>query len=331
MLQPADQQQLLSLVGLWRPSVPLGMLPLLGLLLLASLHSAVDTAVHRLAREQAYLGQVGAETWACVARMLGRAKHVAQAGRIAPSLCGAKQAAVTPATPLQLGWWRANVALTGAHLRLPAGGGLWPHPAGCTGAQKLVARELATSAGNTRLASMQYMAGCLRGCLSTQHMWRCPTLQGYLLVLFDCPISLLSLAWLLVLALAFVYQPLPGRWQEQDGGSSVLQAAMQGLVQRLGAWCSNLPGAVWLSGCALARCHGQPTRPAAFRCSLQAGSACPCGTRRRGAGPRCCSWLPLQLPTLLPRRCCRQSLRQTRLAGSLCRRVCWILCSQWWG
>lgn len=70
MLQPADQQQLLSLVGLWRPSVPLGMLPLLGLLLLASLHSAVDTAVHRLARVQAYLRQAGAETWACVAKML---------------------------------------------------------------------------------------------------------------------------------------------------------------------------------------------------------------------------------------------------------------------
>ncbi len=58
VLQPADQQQLLGIVGLWRPSVVVGMLPLLGLLLLASLHSAVDAAVHCLAHEQAYLRQV---------------------------------------------------------------------------------------------------------------------------------------------------------------------------------------------------------------------------------------------------------------------------------
>lgn len=57
-MQPADRQQLLAILGLWRPSVVVGMLPLLGLLLLASLHSAVDAAVHRLAHEQAYLRQV---------------------------------------------------------------------------------------------------------------------------------------------------------------------------------------------------------------------------------------------------------------------------------
>ncbi|PRW58918.1 piezo-type mechanosensitive ion channel-like protein isoform X1 [Chlorella sorokiniana] len=144
VLQPANQQQLLTVLGLWRPSVLLSMLPLLGLLLLASLHSAVDAAVHRLAREQAYLSSVGGvQTW---------------------------------------------------------------HSPGL-----IYTCRLAVAFGPTLLAAL-----------------------GYLLVLFDCPISLLSLAWLLVLALAFVCQPLPGRWQEVDGGSNILQAAMQGLVQRLG-------------------------------------------------------------------------------------------------
>ena len=75
-----------------------------------------------------------------------------------------------------------------------------------------------------------------------------------MLVLLDCPISLLSLAWLLLLALAFVYQPLPGRWQALDGGSNILEAAMQGLVQRLGAVHRNCM-------------HG---------CCLAVGSPCPC-------------------------------------------------------
>lgn len=162
-----------------------------------------------------------------------------------------------------------------------------------------------------------WLATCLPGCFSIQHMWRCPTLQGYLLVLFDCPISLLSLAWLLVLALAFVYQPLPGRWQEQDGGSSALQAAMQGLVQRLGACnstCLVLSG--WLAGCAIARWQSKqqalrhssvhyrwPARVPATLAGRALGPAaapgCLCSCRLccpgAAAGSRCggCGWLDL--------------------------------------
>lgn len=51
-LQPPDLQQPLTIIGLWRPSVALGMLPVLGLLLLATLHGAVGGAVRRTGRER---------------------------------------------------------------------------------------------------------------------------------------------------------------------------------------------------------------------------------------------------------------------------------------
>ncbi len=138
---------------------------------------------------------------------------------------------------LQLGRRRADLALARAHLRLQAGAGVRPHPASCTGAWRPLAGHVQLHHVGSDTKAIQaswrnYLPLSLRHCLSTP-------LQGYLLVLFDCPISLLSLAWLLVLALAFVCQPLPGRWQEVDGGSNVLQAVMQGLVQRLGAGSSS--------------------------------------------------------------------------------------------
>lgn len=51
-LQPAELQQPLSIVGLWDPTVAVGMLPVLALLLLATLHSSVDRAVHSGAQQQ---------------------------------------------------------------------------------------------------------------------------------------------------------------------------------------------------------------------------------------------------------------------------------------
>lgn len=51
-LQPEEHQQLLSIIGLWQPPVVLGLLPLLGLLLLATLHAGVDSAVQQSIRER---------------------------------------------------------------------------------------------------------------------------------------------------------------------------------------------------------------------------------------------------------------------------------------
>jgi hypothetical protein len=50
VLQPPDRQQLLSLVGVWQPSVTAGMLPVLGLLLLVS--GQVDGSATRLRGER---------------------------------------------------------------------------------------------------------------------------------------------------------------------------------------------------------------------------------------------------------------------------------------
>lgn len=53
-LQPTELQQLLSIIGLWHPTVASSMLPLLGLLLLATLHSSVGRAVRCGPQEQHY-------------------------------------------------------------------------------------------------------------------------------------------------------------------------------------------------------------------------------------------------------------------------------------
>ncbi len=45
----------------------------------------------------------------------------------------------------------------------------------------------------------------------------CFTLQGYFLLLWDTPVSLIGLAYLLLLAALFVAPPLRGRFCERDG------------------------------------------------------------------------------------------------------------------
>lgn len=67
--------------------------------------------------------------------------------------------------------------------------------------------------------------------------------QGYLLVLLDCDISLLGLAWLMLLAVCLVIQPPRGRWQaagDDTNGSSALHAALEGALpppgEQEGAW-----------------------------------------------------------------------------------------------
>ena len=51
---------------------------------------------------------------------------------------------LSPATLLQLRWRRADLALARARVRLPPGGGLWPHPAGRNGALDTLMLQLLT-------------------------------------------------------------------------------------------------------------------------------------------------------------------------------------------
>ena len=84
------------------------------------------------------------------------------------------------------------------------------------------------------------MLACQRSAASFSH-----ALQSYGLLLLDCPVGLLGLAYIALLVWALVAQPHSGWWAERGwgsgspsaaAGSPVLLAAMRGGAQHPGGW-----------------------------------------------------------------------------------------------
>lgn len=82
-----------------------------------------------------------------------------------------------------------------------------------------------------------------------------PLLQGYLLLLLDCPVGLLGLAYVLLLVPALIVQPRRGRFvvvgsgggEEGPGspGTAVLEAVIRGSVQGTGEWGMRRRAGSW--------------------------------------------------------------------------------------
>lgn len=83
-----------------------------------------------------------------------------------------------------------------------------------------------------------------------------PLLQGYLLLLLDCPVGLLGLAYVLLLVPALIIQPRRGRFvvvgggrEEEEGpgspGATVLEAVIRGSVQSTGEWRMRRRAGSW--------------------------------------------------------------------------------------
>ncbi|GAB4823805.1 hypothetical protein N2152v2_010851 [Parachlorella kessleri] len=159
-LQPGSAEPALRAVGLWHPRVALGMLPLLGLLLLATLHAHIGRALEEHQR--------GSST----DQYLARVSSVAS----------------------------------------------W-HPTWL-----IMAARLAVAYGPGAVA-----------------------LLGYSLLLLDCPVGFLGLAYLLALVAVLLRQPFRGHWASQGAGAAnALHAAMEGRPDPPAG--SPSWGAFWLAG-----------------------------------------------------------------------------------
>lgn len=180
-LQPAELQQPLSIVGLWDPTVAVGMMPTLGLLLLATLHSSIDRAVHSGPQQQHFSVVAGVATSAGVAGVV--------------YLCR-----------LAVAYGPGLIALLVSECS-------------CLGGRAAMQQGLDAPASSRRHRPLPTLPARLA--------------QGYCLVLFDCDLSLVGLALLLLLAATLTCQPPRGRWQD-PGGSTALQAVMLGDARRSG-------------------------------------------------------------------------------------------------